>query len=401
MKLAARMQRLGMESAFTVLAEVRALEAQGRDIVSLAIGDCDFPTPERIQAAGIAAMRGGATHYAPSAGTAELRAAAAAYLTRTRGIAWDADEIVVTPGAKPIMFYALMAIAEEGTEVIYPNPGFAIYESVAQFAGATAVPLPLLEERGFRFDAEELRRRVTPRTRMIILNSPNNPTGGVLTRSDLEAVAEVARAHDLWVLSDEIYYHYLYAGEHVSIATLPGMKERTILLDGHSKSYAMTGWRLGFGAMNRALAEQIACLVTNSVSCTATFTQAAGAEALNGPQGDVESMIRQFRTRRDLVVDELNAMPGVRCHPPEGAFYAFPNVTEACRRRGRHSAEDLQADLLHRGGVAVLARTCFGSRNAGETEEYLRISFATSEENLREGLRRMRSVLASVEDFRG
>jgi aspartate aminotransferase len=394
MRLAARMAKLQMETAFTVLAQVRALEAQGRHIVSLAIGDCDFPTPERIQEAGIAAIRGGATHYAPSAGTAELRAAAAAYLTRTRGVAWDADEIVVTPGGKPVMFYALMAIAEEGTEVLYPNPGFAIYESVTEFAGAKAVPLPLLEQRGFRFDAEDLRRKVTPRTRMVILNSPNNPTGGVLTRADLETVAEVARAHDLWVLSDEIYCQYLYAGEHVSIASLPGMKERTILLDGHSKSYAMTGWRLGFGAMRRELAEQIACLLTNSVSCTATFTQAAGAEALNGSQADVTAMIRQFRTRRDLVVSELNAMPGVRCQPPEGAFYAFPNVTEACRRRGLRDAEALQAELLHQGGVAVLARTCFGSRNEGETEEYIRISFATSEENLCEGLRRMKAVLA-------
>jgi aspartate/methionine/tyrosine aminotransferase len=387
------MQRLENETAFTVLAQVKELEAQGREIINLSIGDCDFETPARIREAGIAAINGGATHYAPSAGIPALREAAAAYLTRTRGVAWEPDEIVVTPGGKPILFYALMAIAEEGTEVLYPNPGFPIYESVARFAGAEARPLPLLEEKGFRFDVDDLRRQVTPRTRMLILNSPSNPTGGVLTPQDLEAVAEVALAHDLWVLSDEIYSQFLYGVEHASIASLPGMKERTILLDGHSKAYAMTGWRLGFGAMRRDLAEQIACLVTNSVSCTATFTQIAGAEALSGPQDDVRAMIRQFRARRDLVVSELNAIPGIRCHPPEGAFYAFPNVTRACRRLGLRGAEELQAELLHHGGVAVLARSCFGARNADETEEYLRISFATSDENLREGVRRIQGVV--------
>jgi aspartate/methionine/tyrosine aminotransferase len=396
MKLAARMQRLGTETAFTVLAQVQELEARGREIVNLSIGDCDFPTPERICEAGIAALRGGATHYSPSGGTPALREAAASYLSETRGVSWRPDEIVVTPGGKPIMFYALVAIAEEGTEILYPNPGFPIYESVAAFAGAKPVPLPLLEEKRFRFDREELRRRVTPRTRMIILNSPNNPTGGVLTREDLEAVAEVALAHDLWVLSDEIYSKYLYAGEHISIAALPGMKERTIVLDGHSKSYAMTGWRLGFGAMSREMAGQIERLVTNSVSCTATFTQVAGTEALSGPQDDVRAMIRQFRARRDLVIEGLNSLPGVRCHPPEGAFYAFPNVTEVCRRLGLRGSEDLQAELLQRGGVAVLARSCFGARNEGEAEEYVRISFATSEENLREGLRRIRDLMGGT-----
>ncbi len=392
-QFAERMERLGTENAFVVLAEVKRLEGEGRSIVNLSIGDCDFATPENVRKAAHDAIEAGYTHYAPSPGLPVLREAAARYLARTREIPVAAEEVVVTPGAKPILFFSLLACINAGDEVLYPNPGFPIYESVIRFVGGTPVPLPLDEERRFRFDPAELRRRVTDRCRMIILNSPNNPTGGVLTEAELEAVAQVARERDLWVLTDEVYCRYLYAGTHRSIASLPGMKERTILLDGHSKTFAMTGWRLGFAAAPVALAERLALLVTNSVSCTASFTQVAGAEALDGPQAAVEAMIGTFRARRDFVVGGLNALPGVRCLAPEGAFYVYPNVTEACRRLGCVDAEELQRRLLHEAGVAVLCRTHFGSRNEGETEEYLRLSFATSMEALDEGLRRMAAFL--------
>jgi aspartate aminotransferase len=393
MRLAARMSRLGTENAFTVLAEVARLRAAGRDIVSLGIGDPDFDTPEHIRAAAKEALDRGRTHYCPSPGIPELREAAAAYLERTRGVPFSPAEVVVTPGAKPILFQSILALAEPGDEVIYPNPGFPIYESVIQFAGATPVPAPLVEPRAFRLDVEALRRAASPRTRMLILNSPNNPTGGVLDRDDLEAVAEIACRHDAWVLADEIYSEFLFEGRHASIAQVPGMKERTILLDGFSKTFAMTGWRLGYAAMPEPLAEKISQLNTNSVSCTATFVQDAGVAALTGPWEPVRAMIGEFRARRDLALAELNRLPGVSCVEPLGAFYAFPNVTGACRLLGLRGAEELQEALLHRGGVAVLARSNFGARNAGETEEYVRLSFATSRELLAEGLRRMRVLL--------
>jgi aspartate/methionine/tyrosine aminotransferase len=387
--LAQRMAGLGTENAFVVLAEVKQLEAAGRSIVNLSIGDCDFPTPENIRLAAHEAIEAGFTHYSPSPGIPALRDAGARYFARTRGVPVSPEEVVVTPGAKPILFFGMLALIDPGDEVIYPNPGFPIYESVARFAGGVPVALPLREERRFGFDPDELRRRVTDRTRMIILNSPNNPTGSVLTASDLAVVAEVARERDLWVLSDEVYCRYLYEGTHRSIASLPGMRERTILLDSHSKSFAMTGWRLGFAAMPPELAEQVSLLITNSLSCTATFTQVAGVEALDGPQDAVEAMIGTFRTRRDRVVTGLNELPGVRCLTPAGAFYAYPNVTEACRRRGLAGAEELQHRLLREAGVAVLARSCFGPRTEGEQEEYVRLSFATSIEALEEGLKRM------------
>jgi aspartate aminotransferase len=392
-RFAERMERLGDENAFVVLAEVQQLVAAGRDIVSLAIGDCDFPTPENIRHAAQDAMEAGWTHYAPSAGLLELRETAARYLSQSRRIPVAPEEVVVTPGAKPILFFSLLACIDTGDEVFYPNPGFPIYESVIRFVGGVPVPLALREERHFRFDPDELRRWVTDRTRMVILNSPNNPTGGVLTPDELEVVAEVARKRDLWVLSDEVYCRYLYGVQHHSIASLPGMKERTILLDGHSKTFAMTGWRLGFAAAPPELVERLTRLITNSVSCTAPFTQMAGVEALDGPQDAVEAMISTFRERRDLLVAGLNQIPGIRCALPEGAFYVYPNVTEACRRMGCASAEALQYRLLHEAGVAVLCRTHFGSRNEGETEEYLRLSFATSEANLQEALDRMSAFL--------
>ena len=393
MRLAERMEGLGTENAFVVLAEVKRLEAAGRSIVNLSIGDCDLSTPENIRDAAHTALETGYTQYSPSPGIPALRDAAARYLARSRGIAVAPEEVVITPGAKPILFFSMLALINPGDEVIYPNPGFPIYESVARFVGGEPVPLPLREELHFRFEPDELLRLVTDRTRMIILNSPNNPTGGILTAAELEAVAGVARERDLWVLSDEVYCRYLYEGSHRSVASLPGMKERTILLDGHSKTYAMTGWRLGFAAMPVDLVEQISLLITNSVSCTASFTQVAGVEALEGPQDAVHAMIGTFRARRDFVVAGLNALPGVRCLAPEGAFYVYPNVTEACRRLGLAGAEELQHRLLHEAGVALLARTCFGPRNTGEQEEYLRLAFATAIETLDEGLKRMARFL--------
>jgi aspartate/methionine/tyrosine aminotransferase len=374
---------------------VNRLAAAGRDIVSLGIGDPDFDTPENIREAAKRALDAGRTHYGPSAGIPALREAAAAYLTRSRVVEYRPDEIVVTPGGKPILFHTIMAVAEPGDEVIYPNPGFPIYESVINFAGAKPVPMPLVESREFRVDLDQLRRSVSPRTRMIIINSPNNPTGGVLSREDLQAIAQIAAECDAWVLSDEIYSEFLFEGQHASITQVPGMKERTIMLDGFSKSYAMTGWRLGYGAMPAPLAEKIAQMNTNSVSCTATFVQDAGVEALTGPQDAVRSMIAEFKARRDLALEDLNAIPGISCVKPQGAFYAFPNVTGACRILGLKSAEEFQHAMLHDGGVAVLARSNFGSRNQGEDQEYVRISFATSRELLREGLRRMRTLIES------
>jgi len=393
MKFADRVSRLGTETAFTVLAEVERLRAAGRDVVSLGIGDPDFDTPEHVRDAAKRALDAGRTHYGPTAGIRALREAAAAHLSQTRGVEFAPEEVVVTPGAKPLLFFGILAAAGPGDEVLYPNPGFPIYESVIRFAGATPVPMPLVEERGFGLDPAQLRRAASPRTRMILLNSPNNPTGGVLSREDLEAVAAVARERDAWVLTDEIYREFLYEGEFASIASIPGMKERTILVDGFSKTYAMTGWRLGYGAMPTPMAERISLLAMNCHSCTATFLQEGGVAALRGPQRPVRAMIAEFAARRELALAALNGIEGVRCAAPRGAFYLFPNVTGACRRLGVASAEELQHLLLHRGGVAVLARSHFGSRNEGEDQEYVRISFATSRERLAEGLRRMRELI--------
>jgi len=395
MKLAERMSRLGTENAFTVLAEVAKLRAAGRDIVSLGIGDPDFDTPPNIREAAKRSLDAGRTHYTPSAGIPELREAIAAYLTRSRGVEFSPEEVVVTPGGKPILYHSILAIAEAGDEVIYPNPGFPIYESVIDFAGAKPVPMALVESREFRLDLEQLRRAASPRTCLIILNSPNNPTGGVLSFEDLEEVARIAQECDAWVLADEIYSEFLFEGRFRSITQVAGMKERTILLDGFSKTYAMTGWRLGYGAMPAAFAEKVAQLNTNSVSCTATFAQDAAVEALTGPQEAVREMIGEFRGRRDMAVAELNRIPGISCVMPHGAFYAFPNVTEACRLLGLKNAEEFQHAMLHDGGVAVLARSNFGMRNEGEDQEYVRISFATSRELLMEGLSRMRRLIES------
>jgi len=391
---AERMSRLGTETAFEVLAKVKKLEAEGKNVVSFCIGEPDFDTPQNIIDAAKKALDDGFTHYGPSSGMPDFRKTCADYLNKTRkNVEYDADEIVITPGAKPIIFFGILATINAGDEVIYPNPGFPIYESMIDFVGGKPVPAPLLEEKGFVFDVEELKKLITDKTKMIIINSPENPCGGVVTKEDLEKVAKLAIEHNLWVMSDEVYSRILYDGEFESITQFPGMKERTILIEGHSKTYAMTGWRLGYGAMNKELATKMAQLMTNSNSCTASFTQVAGKEAYEGPQEATEKMVEKFKTRRDLVVKGLNDIKGVKCVNPEGAFYVFPNVTEACKNKGFKDAKELQNHLLYDAGVAVLARTCFGHKNEGEDQEYIRLSYATSEENIAEGLKRMKEAL--------
>ena len=327
MTYAKRMSRLGTETAFEVLARARALEANGREIVHLEIGEPDFDTPQFIRDAATRALEQGFTHYGPSAGLPEFRSAIAERWRAERNIPCGSDNVVVTPGAKPIMFFAMLALLEEGDEVLYPNPGFPIYESVANFINARPVPLVLSEKNEFDLDLEELASKITHRTRLLVLNSPHNPTGASLAPETVEGIAALARRHSFHILSDEIYARIQYEGKHVSIAALPGMAERTIVLDGFSKTYAMTGWRLGFGIMNAELAAHVARLMTNCNSCTATFTQKAGLAALLGPQAEIEAMVREFRARRDRIVAGLNALPGVSCRTPRGAFYAFPNIT--------------------------------------------------------------------------
>jgi len=387
MHIASRMSRLGTESAFEVLARARALERQGRTIIHLEIGEPDFDTPEHIKTAAKQALDAGATHYGPSAGLPELREVIAKHVAETRGVPVSPEEVVVTPGAKPIMFFTILALVGEGDEAIYPNPGFPIYESVIRFVGGVPVPIPLREATGFGFDMAEFERRLSARTRLIIINSPENPTGGVLEGSQIERIAHLAAERGIPVLADEIYRQFLYEGEFLSIMSLPGMREHTILLDGFSKSYAMTGWRLGYGVMPPALAEHVTRLMVNSNSCTASFVQLAGLAALQGDQGSVARMVAEFKRRRDLVVDGLNTLPGVRCARPRGAFYVFPNITGT----GRPSAEVAER-LLTEAGVATLSGTAFGEYGEG----YLRLSYANSEANLREALTRMRPVLAAL-----
>ena len=375
------MSRLGTETAFEVLARARALEAKGRDIVHLEIGEPDFDTPPSIVAAGVAALERGETHYTQSAGVIELREAIALYLKDRRGVRADPGQVIVTPGAKPIMFYALLALLDEGDEAIYPDPGFPIYSSMIDFAGARGVPLALREENGFQPDLDELRTLVNPRTKVLVLNSPNNPTGGVLSRQAIRDIAAIARERDLWVLTDEIYAELVYDGEHRSIAVEDGMAERTILLDGFSKTFAMTGWRLGYGVFPRVLVEPVTKLVTNSVSCTATFVQRAGTAALASRPPEVDRMVAEFRRRRDAVVKGLNAVPGITCRAPQGAFYVFPNI----RGLGLRSSAEVADRLLDEAGVATLAGTCFGAAGEG----YLRLSYANSQANLDKAVSRI------------
>ncbi len=385
--LAKSMSRLGTETAFVVLARARELEATGKDIVHLEIGEPDFDTPVNIVTKAVEALHAGYTHYGPAAGLPDVRRIIAEYMARDRGIEVGPQNIVVTPGGKPIIYFSLTALVDPGDEVVYPNPGFPIYESVINFLGAKAVPIKLSEDQDFCFSIDELRGLVGPKTKLLILNSPQNPTGGVMSAADLDAIAELAVAHDFWVLSDEIYNKIIYTGQHESIATRPGMLERTIILDGHSKTYAMTGWRLGYGVMRADLAEQVAKLQTNCTSCTASFTQVAGAEALTGPQDAVQTMVAEFKTRRDLLVDGLNAIPGITCRRPKGAFYVFPNITSLGL-----SSKEAETTLLNKYGVAALAGTSFGAFGEG----YLRFSYANSQQNIRKALERVARFAAGV-----
>jgi aspartate aminotransferase len=387
MKLAERMNRIGVETAFEVLVRARALEAQGRDIIHLEIGEPDFDTPRHIVEAGKQALDEGWTHYGPTQGLPELREAIASYICRTRGINVGAEHVCVVPGGKPIIFFPLMALLEPGDEVIYPNPGFPIYESMINFLGAKPVPIPLVEDRGFSFDLNVLKDSLSPKTKMLILNSPHNPTGGVIPAADVRAIADMVRDRDLVILADEIYTRIYFDEEApLSISTLPGMLEKTIILDGFSKTYAMTGWRMGYGVMPTWLVEPVNKLMVNSNSCTASFTQRAGIVALNGPQDDVTKMVEEFRRRRGAFCAALNTLPGFRCPIPGGAFYAFPNV----QATGWKSKELADA-LLQKAGVACLSGTAFGEYGDG----YLRFSIANSYEKLMDAVERIRKFLIS------
>jgi len=377
LRLADRMSRLGTESAFDVLVRAKALEAAGREIVHLEIGEPDFPTAMQIVEAGVDALRYGWTHYGPSAGLPALREAVAEDAGLRRGISIDPSEVVITPGAKPIMFFVILALIDPDDEVIYPNPGFPIYESMINFVGGRPVPYALREEHDFDVDAGDIIGKITDRTRLVILNSPHNPTGGVMPRESVAELAQALAGRDLFILSDEIYSRLIYEGEHASIAQFPGMRERTIILDGFSKTYAMTGWRLGYGIMRPDLAERVAQLQTNATSCTASFSQIAAVTALRGDQSCVDEMREEFRRRRSVIVDGLNKIPGFRCRQPHGAFYAFPNITGT----GRQS-KALSDALLNEAGVAALSGTAFGAWGEG----HLRFSFANSVENIQKAL---------------
>ncbi len=385
MKLAGRMDLLGTETAFEVLAKARRLEAEGMDVIHLEIGEPDFDTPSNITRAGTEALQAGYTHYGPSPGLPEVRDRIASEISAARGVSVTGENVVVTPGAKPIMFFTMLALVDEGDKVLYPNPGFPIYESMIRFVGGVPVPMRLHESRDFNIDVEEVERQITPKTRLMIVNSPNNPCGSVMTREDLEALADLAREHDITLLSDEVYSRYLYEGEHHSIAAFPGMRDQTIILDGFSKTYAMTGWRIGFGVMPLQLVEPVSRLVTNSVSCTAGFTQMAAMEAMDGPQDEAYGIVAEFKKRRDIIVDGLNRIPGIRCPMPKGAFYAFPNVEETGM-----SSRQFADGLLEDAGVASLAGESFGEFGRG----YIRFSFANSAENIEQALERIADFVA-------
>ena len=389
MHVASRISRLGTETAFEVLVKAKALEAQGKSIVHLEIGEPDFDTPPNIVEAAKRALDNGFTHYGPAAGLPEARIAVADYTNKTRGYKmWDQDHVVITPGAKPIMFYGMMAVVDEGDEVIYPNPGFPIYESVINFLGAVPVPLPLREEKEFRFDVADLEARITKKTRLLILNTPQNPTGGILTREDLEQIAALAIKHNFIVLSDEIYSQVTYGDfKHTSITEFDGMQERTMILDGFSKTFAMTGWRLGYGLFPKDIAKIVAKIQTNCTSCTSSFSQIAAIEALSDATLPyVDDFLREFEKRRDIIVDGLNDIPGVRCHRPHGAFYVFPNI-EGTGMKSQECADF----LLNTAGVACLSGTSFGANGEG----FIRFSYANSVSNIEEALRRVRTALAS------
>jgi aspartate/methionine/tyrosine aminotransferase len=377
------MERIGTESAFEVLAKAQALEKQGRSIIHLEIGSPDFPTPKHVVEAGKKALDDGFTKYGPTAGLLDFREALAAHVSKTRGVKVGPDNICVVPGGKPIMFFVMMALLEEGDEVVYPDPSFPIYESLIHFLGAVPKPVPLVENRGFSFDLNVLRDQLSSKTKLVILNSPANPTGGVISKQDLKQIADMLRDRDLMILSDEIYSRIYYEEEPASITSFDGIIDKTVILDGFSKTYSMTGWRLGFGVMPLKLAEAVNLLMVNSNSCTATFTQKAGLAALQGPQDDVAKMVSEFRRRRDAIVKSLNEIPGFSCTTPAGAFYAFPNVTGTGM-----SSKDLAELLLNEAGVACLNGTAFGKHGDG----YLRFSYANSLENIQEAIRRIQKV---------
>src|SRR6204780_3996051 len=380
LQLARRMSRLGTETAFEVLNRARALEKQGKEIIHLEIGEPDFDTPANVVEAGVNALQKGWTHYGPAAGLPDLRQTIADYVSRTRGVKVAPEEVVVVPGGKPIIFFTIMALIDEGDEVVYPNPGFPIYESMIHYVGGKAVPIQLREGYDFSLDVNELAPLITDSTRLIILNSPHNPTGGVMSRHDVEQVAKVIGDRNIFVLSDEIYSRLLFEGEHFSIMSIPGMQERTIPLDGFSKTYAMTGWRMGYGVMRADLATHITRLMTNSNSCTASFTQMAGIEALRGDQSSVDHMGANFKNRRDVFVAGLNKIKGFSCRMPKGAFYVFPNVTKTGWK-----SKPLADALLEQAGVAALSGTAFGEFGEG----YLRFRVANSLENLQQALERL------------
>ena len=373
LRLANRMSRLGTETAFEVLNKARALERQGKKIIHLEIGEPDFETPSNIVEAAVSALHKGWTHYGPSAGLPDLRQAIAEEVSRTRGVECSSEEVVVVPGGKPIIFFSILALVDEGDEVIYPNPGFPIYESMINYIGGTAVPIRLREDRDFGLDINELSSLISDRTKLVIINSPQNPTGGVLSKQDIRAIADVIGDRNIMVLSDEIYSRLIFAGNHHSIMSVPGFKERTILLDGFSKTYAMTGWRMGYGVMRPDLATHITRLMTNSNSCTASFTQISGVEALRGDQSSVEQMRAEFQKRRDVFVAGLNRIQGFSCRMPKGAFYVFPNI-----QKTGWKSKPLADALLEQAGVACLSGTSFGDFGEG----YLRFSVANSLENL-------------------
>jgi aspartate/methionine/tyrosine aminotransferase len=388
MKFAKRMSLLGTETAFEVMAKAKALEAQGKDMIYLQIGEPDFPTPKHIIEAGVAALRGGQTHYCASSGILPLKEAIVKEVVSRRGVAPSLHNIVVTPGAKPILFFVILAMIEAGDEVIYPDPGFPIYESMISFVGAKAVPLPLREQNDFSFDHNEFCSLINERTRLIILNSPHNPTGGVLSKSDVELVAKVAKENNIMVLTDEVYKNILFDDcVHHSVYSLPDMKQRTILLDGFSKTYAMTGWRLGYGVMPSELASKVERLMVNSNSCTATFTQYAGVAALQGQMKEADAMVETFRQRRDFIVAGLNKLPGISCVMPKGAFYVFPNVSELGMK-----SNALENYFLHEASVALLSGSAFGKYGEG----YLRLSYANSIDNIDRALQRMQTAIENI-----
>jgi aspartate aminotransferase len=385
MPFAQRTSHLKPEGAYQVLARANQLEVSGKEIIHLEIGQPDYPTFENVSQAGIDAIRAGKTRYTPPAGMPSLRAALAEDAGRRRGIAVHPDEVVVSPGGKPNLFFPTLALVESGDEVIYPNPGFPTYEAMIKVAGGVPVAVPLLEQNQFSFDLDAFDRLINEKTRLIVLNSPSNPTGGVIPPADLEHIASQAERYNCWVMSDELYTRIVYDGmEALSIASLPGLKERTIIVDGFSKTYSMTGWRLGFGIMPKELAARVDLLLTHSIGSTAHFTQFAGLEAVTGPQDMVEVMVSEYQRRRDLIVDGLNAIPGFVCQKPQGAFYVFPNITGT----GLGSTE-LANLILEKAGVALLPGNSFGQYGEG----YLRLSYANSIENIQKGLERIKSIL--------